>query len=127
MVWAVVAGVAILVLSASGQRAVSAWPWLLTAATLVVVVAVPCLLPVGTWTFAPGLPSRSAAHWLVGAAFLGAESYLPLALIEFRDLAPAPAGDFMSVISLSLVVAAVVVVWLTRLGFAQKSKSAMKN
>ncbi|WP_264016869.1 MFS transporter [Mycolicibacterium confluentis] len=96
LVWAVVAGAGILGLSVAGQRGLPAWPVLLAGSVVTVAVAVPRLLPAGTWALRPGLPSTIAARGLIGAAFLSAESYLPLALTEFRGCSPTLAGAILT-------------------------------
>jgi MFS family permease len=95
--WAAATALGILGLSAAGQRTLPAWPWLLAAAAVAVVVAVPRLLPAGTWRFRPGLPSTIAMRGLVGSAFLCLESYMPLALIQFRGCSPTVAGTALTV------------------------------
>jgi MFS family permease len=76
----------------AGQQTFSWWPVLLTAAVAAVLAALPGLLPAGTWLFRRGLPAVISVRGLVGAAFFGAEVYLPLALVEFRGFTPTAAG-----------------------------------
>ena len=55
-------------------------------------VAVPRLLPRGTWRAARGLPTVVLLRGVVAAAFFGAEVYLPLLLQNERGYHPAQAG-----------------------------------
>ncbi|HEY3438117.1 MAG TPA: MFS transporter [Actinotalea sp.] len=65
-------------------------------------VSVPRLLPPGTTRVARGLPSVVVSRGLFGAAFFGAEVYLPLLLIEWRGMSQAGAG---------LALAAAAILW----------------
>lgn len=76
----------------AGQQSFPGWQVLLAAAVAAVLAAAPGLLPAGTWRFRQGLPAVIAVRGLVGAAFFGAEVYLPLALVEFRGFTPTTAG-----------------------------------
>ena len=70
-----------------------AWPVALTAAgAVLVVVALPGLLPRGTLRAARGLPSVVGVRGLCTAAFFGTESFVPLFLVTERGFAPAEAG-----------------------------------
>ncbi|WP_283997372.1 MFS transporter [Arthrobacter sp. zg-Y1143] len=62
-----------------------------------VLVAGPRLLPPRTWTLGRGLPAVISLRGLVGAAFAGAEAYLPLALYEHRGFSPTQAGLLLTV------------------------------
>ncbi|MBD7996825.1 MFS transporter [Arthrobacter sp. Sa2CUA1] len=66
-----------------------------------VLIGGPQLLPHGTWTVRRGLPAVIASRGFVGAAFVGAETYLPLALVEQRGFSPTQAGALLSVSALS--------------------------
>ncbi|MGL5866734.1 MAG: MFS transporter, partial [Dermatophilaceae bacterium] len=49
-----------------------------------VVILAPCLVPVGTWRMARGLPSVVVSRSLLAAAFSGAVTYVPLFLVDQR-------------------------------------------
>jgi len=90
--WSLPVSVALLVTSGSGQGRGLVGPTMLVAAVAAVVVAAPRLLPVGTWTGRRGLPSTMSARSLVAAGYLGAETYLPLSLVEHRGMSLTTAG-----------------------------------
>lgn len=90
--WAVAAAAGVLLVSAAGQRRIPGWWALVAVATALVVVAGLRLLPRGSWSGAPGLPSVIGARGLLGAAYLGAEVYVPLLLTLRRDLTLGEAG-----------------------------------
>ncbi|GMA23425.1 MFS transporter [Luteimicrobium album] len=92
LAWSLPVSVALLVTSGSGQGRGLVGPALLVAAVAAVVVAAPRLLPVGTWTGRRGLPSTMSARSLVAAGYLGAETYLPLSLVEHRGMSLTTAG-----------------------------------
>ncbi len=94
---ALAAAVGVLGVSVAGQRDLPAWPALLVAAAVLVLVTGPRLLPAGTWTARRGLPSMLATRGLIGAAFAGAEAYLPLLLTLERDLTLSQAGWVLTV------------------------------
>ncbi|GAA1967510.1 MFS transporter [Nocardioides panacihumi] len=89
---AVVVAAAVLVVSLAGQRDLPGWPVLLAVACAAVLVAGPRLLPPGTWTGRRGLPSVIGTRGLIGAAFAGAEAYVPLLLTLQRGLSLTEAG-----------------------------------
>src|SRR5690606_8899366 len=86
------AAAGVLTVSIAGQRTLAAWPALLLAGVAAILVAGRRLLPPGSWGGRRGLPSVIGARGLIGAAFLGAEVYVPLLLTLTRDLALAEAG-----------------------------------
>lgn len=90
--WAAMAAAGILSLAYAGQRGVPWWPALLAISIAAVVFAAPRLLPAGTWLARPGLPSVIAVRGLIGAAFVCAEVYLPLSLVENRGFSTTQAG-----------------------------------
>ena len=92
LAWAVVAAAGLLLVSLAGQRQLPLWPVLLVAAGVTVLVAGPRLLPPGSWTGGRGLPSVIGARGLIGAAFAGAEAYVPLLLTLQRGLSLTEAG-----------------------------------
>jgi MFS family permease len=69
----------------------------LTAAGVVVVLlALPPLLPEGTLRLAQGLPSIIATRGFVNVAFFGTEAFIPLMLVTSRGLDPGIAGLTLS-------------------------------
>ena len=90
--WAVVAAAGVVLVSVAGQRHLPLWPALLVLGGAAVVVAGPRLLPPGSWTGRRGLPSVIGARGLIGAAFAGAEAYVPLLLTLQRGLTLTGAG-----------------------------------
>lgn len=86
------AAAGVLAVSIAGQRASVVWPVLLVAGVVSIVVAGRRLLPPGSWRGRRGLPSVIGARGLIGAAFMGAEVYVPLLLTLTRDLTLAEAG-----------------------------------
>ncbi|ALX04385.1 MFS transporter [Aeromicrobium erythreum] len=93
---AVAATAAVLLVSVAGQRSVAAWPWLLAAALVVLVVAVRHLVPPRTWTGGRGLPSLMSARALLMSSYFGAQVYVPLVLVELRGLSVGQAGAAIS-------------------------------
>jgi MFS family permease len=65
---------------------------LMAVALIVLAVCAPRLLPAGTFTARPGLPSVIGLRGLAGAAFLQADVFLPLMLTRERGFSPAAAG-----------------------------------
>ncbi|MFT4261783.1 MAG: MFS transporter, partial [Nocardioides sp.] len=65
---------------------------LLVAGGAAAVLAGRALLPARTWSGGRGLPSIVATRGLIGAAFAGAEAYLPLLLHLARGLSLGQAG-----------------------------------
>lgn len=96
VVLAALAAVAVLAVSVAGQRAVAGWWALLVAGVVLAVLVVPPLLPRGTWTGGRGLPAVIATRGVVSLAFFGVQTYLPLALVEHRDLTPTQGGMFLT-------------------------------
>ncbi|MGA0978496.1 MAG: MFS transporter [Candidatus Nanopelagicales bacterium] len=81
------------------------WPlWLDAAFVLVglalIVVAVRGLLPVGALSLARGLPTTVLMRGILAGAFFGAETFIPLALVEQRGLSITIAGLTLSVSAL---------------------------
>jgi len=62
------------------------------AGAVLVLAALPGLLPAGALRLARGLPSVVVVRGLFTAAFFGAETFVPLMLVTERDLSPALAG-----------------------------------
>lgn len=92
LTWALVAAGGVLLVSVAGQRHLPFWPVVLVAGGVAVLVAGPRLLPPGSWTGRRGLPSVIGARGLIGAAFAGAEAYVPLLLTLERGLTLTEAG-----------------------------------
>ncbi|MET3719923.1 MFS transporter [Arthrobacter sp. UYEF21] len=94
--WAALAALAVLGLNLSAGvtiAGVPAAPALLAAAAVVIaLIAVRPLLPRGTLLARRGLPSVILTRGLAGAAFFGAEVYLPYLLIEQYAFPPTFAG-----------------------------------
>jgi MFS family permease len=59
------------------------------------------LLPPGTLRARPGLPAGVAVRGLVAVAFLGADAFMPLALVELRGFSSTGAGAVITAASLS--------------------------
>ena len=90
--WAGLTAIGILGVSVAGQRGVPWWPALLVAAFALTLAYGPRLLPKGTWRGRRGLPSVIATRSLLSAGFFGAETYVPLSLVQHRGLTVAQAG-----------------------------------
>jgi MFS family permease len=86
----------VLAVSVAGQRGFAGWWALLLLGLAVAVLAVPPLLPPGTWTGRRGLPSVIATRGVASLAFFGVEAYLPLVLVEHRGLTPTQGGLFLT-------------------------------
>lgn len=90
--WSVLAAVAVMALNLTSE-APGWWRLVLPAASVgVALLALRPLLPAGTYTFVPGLPSVIAVRGLIAGAFFGAEAYVPYLLTERYGLTPALAG-----------------------------------
>ena len=63
-------------------------------------IAAPLLLPAGTWVMRRGLPSVMLARFLASVSFFGTVTFLPLYLVNERDLSLAFAGLLLAVGSL---------------------------
>lgn len=90
--WAALTAAGILGVSVAGQRGVGWWPVLLVVAIAVTFAYGPRLLPKGTWLGRRGLPSIIATRSLLSAGFFGAETYVPLSLVQHRGLSVSQAG-----------------------------------
>lgn len=93
---ATLAAASVLVVSVAGQRGFAGWWAVLVGGLVTAVLVVPPLLPRGTWTGRRGLPAVIATRGVVSLAFFGVEAYLPLALVEHRDLTPTQGGLFLT-------------------------------
>ncbi|MEO5834591.1 MAG: MFS transporter [Nakamurella sp.] len=109
--YAVAAAVGVVLLHLAGQRAggdaVVPVVVLLVVAVVVLVVAVPRLLPVGTFRCGRGLPSVIVLRGLAGGAFVSVETFLPLVLQRESGLTPTLAGLVMTTGALGWTAAAV--------------------
>jgi MFS family permease len=102
--WATLTATGILGVSVAGQRGVAWWPLLLVVAIAVTFAYGPRLLPNGTWLGRRGLPSVIATRSLLSAGFFGAETYVPLSLVQHRGLTVSQAG---------LLLTSAAVLWFT--------------
>ncbi|MDQ0853466.1 MFS family permease [Arthrobacter sp. V4I6] len=91
LAWATLAALAVLGLNLSAEVPVAGGV-LAAAAVAVALVAVRPLVPRGTLTARPGLPSVILTRGLASAAFFGAEVYLPYLLVERYVFPPTFAG-----------------------------------
>ena len=89
---AIVAGVGVALLQYAGQRLdlVALGP--LVAGAGMLVVSLPQLLPRGTLRARRGLPTTVLMRGILAGSFFGAETFVPLMLIEERGMATALAG-----------------------------------
>lgn len=90
--WGTLTAAGILSVSIAGQRTVGWWPLLLVASLALIAAYGPRLLPPGTWRARRGLPSIIATRSLLSAGFFGAETYVPLSLVQHRGLSLSEAG-----------------------------------
>lgn len=97
LAWAVGAGVAAGLLHMAADASALTTTVLFILGTAGVAIAAPRLLPRGAFTARPGLPSVIALRGLAGAAFLGAEVFIPLLLVRERGLSPTLAGVVLTV------------------------------
>jgi MFS family permease len=87
-----VAGVGVAMLQYAGQRLdLVALPLFLAGAAML-AVGVPKLLPRGTFSARRGLPTTILMRGILAGSFFGAETFVPLMLIEERHMATALAG-----------------------------------
>jgi MFS family permease len=101
VLWALGAAVGAAALHEAGQLSGPAAVALGAAALLAVVGFGPRLLPAGALRARPGLPSVILLRGLTTAAFLGAETFLPLLLSRERGLSPTTAGLVLTVAALT--------------------------
>ncbi|MDJ0356196.1 MFS transporter [Paenarthrobacter sp. PH39-S1] len=95
--WALASAVAVLVLGNAAQRTQPWWPVELSVAVVVLILAVPRLLPQGTWRSRRGMPSLILMRALIGTAFTLGDVYLPLLMIQQRGLPAWLAGLSLTV------------------------------
>ena len=89
--WSVLAAVAVLALNLVGDIP-AVGPVLAVIAIIVALIAVRPLVPRGTLRARRGLPSVILVRGLAGAAFFGAQVYLPYLLTDRYELSPTLAG-----------------------------------
>ncbi len=106
--WAVLTAAGILGVSVAGQRGVAWWPVLLVVASAATCAYGPRLLPKGTWLGRRGLPSVIATRSLLSAGFFGAETYVPLSLVQHRGLSVSQAGLLLTSAAVSWSLGSVV-------------------
>jgi MFS family permease len=103
--WAVGTALSAAVLHIGGQRPGLIGLLLVGLALAGLVVCAPRLLPAGTFTARPGLPSVITLRGLASAAFILADVFLPLMLTRERGFSPTLAGLTVTVGGLSWCVA----------------------
>ncbi|WP_425863121.1 MFS transporter [Arthrobacter sp. TWP1-1] len=116
--WAVVASASVLMISDAGTRTHPWWPAQLGFAVVLLAVAVNILLPKGTWRATPGLPSLILMRGLMGTGFTIADVYLPLYMIDQRQLPAWLAGLSLTVGGVTWAVGA----WLSARGKLQPAQ-----
>lgn len=89
---ALAAAVGVALLQYAGQRIVVGSVLIALVAAALLVPSIPRLLPRGTLRAARGLPTTILMRGVLAGAFFGAETFVPLMLIEERGLATALAG-----------------------------------
>jgi MFS family permease len=92
VVWAAIVAAGVVAVSVGGHRTVPWWPVVVAAAVVVTLRYASRLLPAGAWRARRGLPVVVITRSLLCAAFLGAETYIPLSLVQHRDLSVTRAG-----------------------------------
>lgn len=117
--WALAASISVLALGDAGARGNGWWPVELGLAVVVLAVAVTKLLPKGTWRAARGLPSLILMRGFMGTAFTIADVYLPLYMIDQRNLPAWLAGLSLTVGGVTWAIGA----WLAARGKLSPSQS----
>lgn len=117
--WAIVASASILLLGDASARARPWWPAELAIAVVLLCVSVSKLLPKGTWRMVRGLPSLILMRGLMGTSFTIADVYLPLYMIDQRNLPAWLAGLSLTVGGVTWAVGA----WLAGRGKLRPSHS----
>lgn len=88
---ALAGGAALLQFGLEGAAGAPALP-VIGVAVVLLIACLPRLVPAGTLRLARGLPSVVVVRALLTSAYFGAETFVPLMLIEQRRLSPAIAG-----------------------------------
>ncbi|KAA1373719.1 MFS transporter [Aeromicrobium fastidiosum] len=104
VVWAVIVATGVVAVSVGGQRVVPWWPVVVVVAVIATLRYASRLLPAGVWRARRGLPVVVITRSLLCAAFLGAETYIPLSLVQHRALSVTRAG---------LLLTSAAVLWFT--------------
>lgn len=117
--WALTASVAVLMLGDASARTQPWWPVELGAAVVLLGLAVNRLLPKGTWRAVRGLPSLILMRGLMGTAFTVIDVYLPLYMIDQRQLPAWLAGLSLTVGGVTWAVGA----WLAGRGKTTPAQS----
>jgi MFS family permease len=86
------AGMGAALLQVAASRAQAPWRAVAALALVAVVWCAHRLLPSGLFRLRRGIPAVVAVRGLIGAAFVGSESYLPLLLVREHRWDPAVAG-----------------------------------
>lgn len=89
---ALAAAVGIALLQYAGQHLYWAGLLALAAGLALLVPSLPRLLPAGTLRLRRGLPSIVLMRGVLAGAFMGAEAFVPLMLVEYRSLSATQAG-----------------------------------
>jgi predicted MFS family arabinose efflux permease len=89
---AVAAAVGVALLQYAGQRRDLISLWLAIGGLALLAPSLPRLLPRGTLRIRRGLPTTIAMRGVLAGSFFGAETFVPLMLIEERGMATALAG-----------------------------------
>ncbi|MHA7270181.1 MFS transporter [Arthrobacter sp. HLT1-20] len=110
--WALAASIAVLMLGDASARAQPWWPAEMGVSVLLLGFAVNRLLPKGTWRAVRGLPSLVLMRGLMGTAFTIVDVYLPLYMIDQRQLPAWLAGLSLTVGGVTWAVGA----WLSGSG-----------
>jgi MFS family permease len=92
VLWSVLAAAGAAALHEAGQLSGAGLAVVGALGLVMVLTAVPRLLPAGTLLARPGLPAVIALRGLASAAFFGAEAFIPLMLSQQRGLSPTLAG-----------------------------------
>ena len=79
---------------------------LLVAAALLLAAGVPRLLPAGSFRLGRGLPTVVVLRGVMAGGFFGAETFIPLMLVQQRDLATTLAGASLTGAALTWTVGA---------------------
>ena len=96
--WAAgLAAVGAAVVQLGGQRAGLIGLVIGVVGLVLVGVSLPNLMPAGFFRFGPGLPPVIVVRALIAGAFFGAEAFVPLMLVEQRDLSLLLAGSTLTV------------------------------
>lgn len=95
--WSIVAAAAATALHLAGQSSLPYALGLGAVALVGLVLAVPRLLPTGSFRLRPGLPAVIGLRGVVAGSFVAAEVFVPLLLNRERDLSPATAGLALTV------------------------------